>query len=123
RSAAQLGIAQLLATPITDAAGVERGVDSIANAPAALPAGLHVGMVAKADDPAGIHAYPWPVASIGAFKYDDFVLSVPTSQGPVAVTPAGPRGSGNGAVVVQYAPTGHPLRTKLKRAKKPLILP
>lgn len=123
KSADRLGIGPLLDTPITDAAGVETWVDSIANASVPLPAGLHVGVVSKNDDPAGIHHYPWPVASIGAFKYDDFVLFVPTSQGTVAVTPAGPRGSGNGAVVVQYAQSTHPLRAKLRRAKKPLVLP
>lgn len=126
KSAAKLGITKLLASGISDAAGVAAWVDSICNASVPLLAGDHVGIVKKAGDPAGIHHYPWPVACIEFFKYDDFTLFVTTPQGKVAVTPVAPRGSGDGRVAVVYADSSHPLRAKLRNAHKtgkPVVLP
>jgi uncharacterized protein DUF6424 len=55
---AELGIAGLLAAPITDAAGVATWTDSICNASVPLPAALHTGVLPAAG---GVHHYPTPV--------------------------------------------------------------
>jgi hypothetical protein len=63
---------ELLATPVTDAAGVAAWTDSIFNASLPLPAGAHTGVLPHG---AGYHHYPKPI-----------------------VVPVSPRGSGDGRV-------------------------
>jgi hypothetical protein len=112
--AEELGIRELLDTPITDAAGVARWTDSICNASVALPPSLHTGVLPKAG---GIHHYPSPVAEIALFKYDDFQLWVQDSSGkPAAVVPVSQRGSGDARVRVLYASPDTPLAEKLSQS-------
>jgi Family of unknown function (DUF6424) len=98
-----LGIRDLLDTPITDAAGVQRWTDSICNASLPLPAALHTGVLPGAKT-GGIHHYPTPIAEIELIKRDDFDLWV---RGPndelVALVPVAPRGSGDGDTRVLFA--------------------
>jgi uncharacterized protein DUF6424 len=99
--AEELGIRQLLDTPITDAKGVEKWTDSICNASVALVPTMHTGVLPKAG---GVHHYPAPIVEIGTFKYDDFQLWVTDAQGqPVAVAPVRSRGRGDGRVQVLYS--------------------
>ncbi len=99
--AEELGIRQLLDTPITDAAGVEAWTDSICNASVALTPSMHTGVQPKGG---GVHHYPAPVVEIDTFRYDDFKLWVTDSEGqPAAVVPVGKRGSGDGRVQVVYS--------------------
>jgi hypothetical protein len=114
----------LLANPITDADGVQAWTDGIFNASVALPAGVHTGVLPAA---AGYHHYPKPIVDIEMFKYDDFTLFVTDSVGnPVAVTPVGRRGSGDGSVSVAWAdphtPLGQEKATKDETGDR-LILP
>jgi hypothetical protein len=96
-----LGIRELLDTPITDAEGVSRWTDSICNASVPLPEPAHRGVLPRAG---GLHHYPAPVAEIAFFKYDDFQLWVVDEQGnEVAVVPTSTRGSGDGRVEVLHA--------------------
>jgi hypothetical protein len=99
----ELGIRELLDTPITDAAGVARWTDSICNASVPLPAALHTGVLPTAAT-GGVHHYPTPITDIELIKRDDFDLWV---RGPndelVALVPVAPRGSGNGATRVLFA--------------------
>jgi hypothetical protein len=104
---AQLGYknaAAILTTPITDAVGMATWVDSIFNSCVPLPTARHVGTV-PATHVGGRHHYPAPITDIDLVKHDDYVLWVidPQSNTPVAVVPAGPRGSGNGRVRVVHA--------------------
>jgi hypothetical protein len=108
-AAAELGIAGLLATPVTDAAGIARWTDSICNASVPLPAGLHTGVISAHQAEGGVHHYPAPVAEIQVFKYDDFNLWVSDAEGTHAVAPVGPRGSGDKRVHVLYAHPGSAL--------------
>ncbi len=116
--------AGLLASPIKDADGVQAWTDGIFNASVAIPAGLHTGVLPQA---AGYHHYPKPIVDIDRFKYDDFTLFVADPQGnPVAVTPVGRRGSGNGAVSVAWADPHTPLgrrKAASDEAGERLILP
>jgi hypothetical protein len=115
---------RLLTTPITNADQVAAWTDGIFNASVALPAGAHTGVLPKA---AGYHHYPKPILDIETFKYDDFTLFVDDGQGnPVAVTPAGRRGSGNGAVHVAWADPHTPLgkqQLEHEGAGRRLVLP
>jgi hypothetical protein len=121
---AELGIADLLNTPITDAAGVARWTDSICNAGVPLPANEHTGVLPAG---AGVHHYPTPVTDIDLIKYDDFQLWVTDDQGqPAAVTPVAPRGSGESCVHVEYATPGSHLDAKKHEAEaggRALVLP
>jgi Family of unknown function (DUF6424) len=90
----ELGIRELLDTPITDAAGVARWTDSICNASLPLPAAVHTGVLPKAST-GGFHHYPAPVAEIELVKRDDFTLWVKTPDGIAAVVPVGAPGSGD----------------------------
>lgn len=115
--AEELGIRELLDTPITDARGVARWTDSICNASVALPKPLHTGVLPRAG---GLHHYPAPVAEIALFKYDDFELWVRDEEGqPTAVAPVGPRGSGDGRVRVLFATPGTRLEARLAAATPP----
>jgi hypothetical protein len=112
--AEELGIRELLDTPITDAAGVARWTDSICNASVALPKQVHTGVLPKFG---GIHHYPAPVAEIAMFKFADFELWVKDATGsPAAVVPVDKRGSGDGRVRVLYATPGTPLAEKLSQS-------
>ena len=58
----ELGIRELLDTPITDAAGISRWTDSICNASLPLPAAFHTGVLPKASTPLNLDveaATPW----------------------------------------------------------------
>lgn len=91
----------LLTTPVIDATGIAAWTDGIFNASVPLPADLHTGTLPKA---AGYHHYPKPIVDILSFKHDDFTLFVTDEQGqPAAVTPVGPRGSGDARVAVAWA--------------------
>ena len=105
---AELGIRELLDTPITDAAGVARWTDSICNASLPLPASFHTGVLPHAPT-GGVHHYPTPIAEIELFKQDDFDLWVETPDGEVAaVVPVAPRGSGDGRTRLIFAATPVP---------------
>jgi hypothetical protein len=102
-AADELGIRELLDTPITDAAGVARWTDSICNASVPLPAAVHVGVLPGAPT-GGIHHYPSPIAEIDLFKRDDFTLWVePPAGGVAAVVPMAPPGSGDGRTRLLFA--------------------
>jgi hypothetical protein len=99
----ELGIRELLDTPIVDADGVARWADSICNASLPLPAPLHTGVLPGAST-GGIHHYPSPIAEIELFKRDDFDLWVrPPDGGVAAVVPVAPRGSGDGRTRLLFA--------------------
>jgi len=104
---AELGIRDLLDTPITDPAGVARWTDSICNASVPLPAELHTGVIPHGG---GVHHYPAPIVEIATFKHADFQLWVTDAEGcPAAVAPVAPRGSGDARVHVLYAHPGSAL--------------
>jgi hypothetical protein len=85
-AAAELGIRELLDTPITDADGVARWTDSICNASVPLPKEDHTGLLPPM---AGVHGYPSPVTEIQLFKFDWFDLwhYSEETQEVVAATP------------------------------------
>jgi hypothetical protein len=122
-AAQELGIQQLLDTPITDAAGVAQWTDSICNASVPLPTPAHTGTLPAGD---GVHHYPSPITEIAFFKHDSFQLWVTDQQGnPAAVAPVSPPGSGDARVHVLYATPGTDLADKLGQAEaqsQPLIL-
>jgi Family of unknown function (DUF6424) len=122
-AAKELGIEDLLNTPITDAAGIAAWTDSICNASVPLPPEAHTGVLPKGG---GVHHYPSPVSEIAFFKHDDFQLWVTDSEGnPAAVAPVGRRGSGDGRVHVLYATPGSRLATHVQQCasqSQPLIL-
>lgn len=122
-AAEELGIAGLLATPITDAAGVARWTDSICNASVPLPPLLHTGVLPHGG---GVHHYPAPIVEIETFKRDDFQLWVTDGEGnPAAVAPVAPHGSGTGKVHVLWATPGSALHGKHAEATtagSPLVL-
>lgn len=120
----ELGIRQLLDTPITDAAGVANWTDSICNASVALTPSMHTGVLPQGG---GVHHYPAPIVEIDTIRYDDFKLWVTDAQGqPAAVAPVMPRGSGDGRVQVLYSTPNTDLNQQHKAAEargEALILP
>lgn len=120
----ELGIQQLLETPITDAAGIAQWTDSICNASVPLPAPAHTGVLPTGG---GVHHYPTPITDIEYFKQADFQLWVTDPQGqPAAVAPMQPRNSGDGRVHVLYATPGSDLDGQVKASEangEPLVLP
>lgn len=122
-AAAELGIQQLLDSPITDAAGVAQWTDSICNASVPLPTPAHTGVLPTGG---GVHHYPSPITEIAFFKHDDFQLWVTDQQGnPAAVAPLSPRGSGDARVHVLYATPGSDLAHQVSQSEassQPLIL-
>jgi hypothetical protein len=111
----ELGIRELLDTPITDAAGIARWTDSICNASLPLPKAFHQGILPAAVT-GGVHHYPSPIAEIALFKQDDFNLWVTDGNVQVAVVPVSARGSGDGRTRVLYSarrepPAASPLAT------------
>jgi hypothetical protein len=114
-AAEELGIRELLDTPITDAEGVARWTDGICNASVPMPSALHTGVLPKAG---GVHHYPTPITDISLFKYDDFQLWVEDEEGqPAAVAPVDVRGSGEGRVQVLYATPNTKLAAKQREAE------
>lgn len=109
---------ELLETPITDAAGVARWVDSLFNSCVPLAAGVHTGVLSDQSPVGGIHHYPKPVADIQFVKRDDFTLWVvdPVSGSRIAVVPHGPRGSGDGRVEVVHAEPGSEMHLRHRAA-------
>jgi len=107
--------AEILGTPITDADGVARWVDSIFNSCVPIPGSRHTGVLPKGG---GVHHYPTPITDIELVKHDDFVLWVtdPASGQPVAVVPVARRGAGVAEVQVVYATPGTALHGELQRA-------
>ncbi|MFJ9454252.1 DUF6424 family protein [Kitasatospora sp. NPDC101447] len=111
----ELGIRELLDTPITDAAGVQRWTDSICNASVPLPHEVHSAALPQGG---GVHHYPSPVTEIVFFKRDDFELWVVDAVGQaVAVAPVAKRGSGDGRVQVLFAAQESALHPELERAR------
>jgi hypothetical protein len=111
-----LGAKTLLTTPIVDATTIAAWTDGIFNASVALPAPLHTGVLPAG---AGYHHYPKPIVDILTFKHDDFVLFVTDAAGnPLAVTPVGPRGSGDGRVTVVWAQPGSPMALEQVTAER-----
>ncbi len=107
---AELGIRDLLDTPIVDATGIANWTDSICNASVPLPGDMHTGVLPTAG---GIHHYPAPVAEIAFFKQDDFQLWITDEQAnQVAVVPVAPRGSGDGRVQVLHVRPPDPAATR-----------
>lgn len=116
KSAAALGITELLATPIADAAGIALWTDSICNAGIPLPQPHHTGEI-NSGGHAGVHNYPTPVTEIEFFKHADFALWVTDEKGKeMAVTPTSARGSGDGSVEVQWAHSTSKHATAAKKA-------
>jgi Family of unknown function (DUF6424) len=112
--AEDLGIRELLDTPITDPAGVARWCDSLCNASVPLPASAHTGVLPANG---GVHHYPAPVVDIEFFKRDDFTLWVTDDEGnPAAVAPVGHPGSGDGRVHVLWAKPGSALHRQREDA-------
>lgn len=96
---------EVLTTPVTDAAGIERWTDGLFNS--CLPlARQHHSAVLPAG--AGEHHYPWPVKAADFVRHDDFQLwvALPGTTSFAAVVPVAPRGSGDGRVRLLYAPLG-----------------
>lgn len=105
------GAQAILETPITDADGVARWVDSVFNSCVPLPAPRHTGVLPKGT---GRHHYPTPITDIELVKYDDFVLWVtdPDSGTPAAVVPVARRGENVNKVRLAFATPGTALERK-----------
>ena len=112
---AELGIAELLSTPITDASTVAVWTDSICNSCVPLRAAEHTGLLPQGG---GEHHYPTPITDIQFFKHADFNLWVsdPASGTSAAVVPVAPRGSGESSVEVVYAQPGTALHHEVVAA-------
>ena len=114
--AEELGVQELLDTPITDAAGVGRWTDSVCNASVPLSAEAHSGVLPAGG---GVHHYPSPITEIAFIKQDDFQLWVTDEEGhPAAVAPVAPAGSGDGRVHVLWANPGSELHARHHEAAK-----
>jgi hypothetical protein len=116
---------ELLDTTISEPVTLAHWVDGIFNASVPLGAADHTGVLPSA---AGVHHYPTPVKDGEFIKRDDFELWVtdPESRKKVAVAPIDYRGSGDGRVQVEYAPSGTKLHASLRRSHtqgKLLVLP
>ena len=122
-AAKELGIQDLLDSPITDADGVARWTDSICNASVPLSAKHHTGTLPQGG---GVHHYPTPIVDIQFFKRADFNLWVLDGQGNItAVVPVSPPKSGDGRVQVLYSTPNSDLNHKHKQAEhagNPLIV-
>lgn len=92
----------ILNTPISDAEGVAKWVDSIFNCCLPLPSKRHAAVLTTG---AGVHHYPTPITDIELIKYSDFTLWVTSSTNTqVAVVPVAPRGAGVNKTQLVYAP-------------------
>jgi hypothetical protein len=113
----ELGIRDLLDTPITDAEGVARWTDSICNASVPLPQPVHTGVVPPAVT-GGVHHYPTPITDIDLFKRDDFNLWVTTPDGNVAaLVPVAAPGSGDSRTRVLLAAVAPPVEEETPLAR------
>src|SRR5262249_48200618 len=94
---------KVLNTPITDAGGIARYVDSLYNACVPLPQPVHTGAINRANDRAGgKHPYPAPNDDTVFFCRSDFHPFVydKATKTTVHVVPVAPRGSGDGRLRV-----------------------
>src|SRR5262249_41640144 len=94
---------KILNTPITDAAGIARYVDSLYNACVPLPQPVHTGAITRANDrAAGKHTSPAPNDDTVFFCRSDFHPFVydKATKTTVHVVPVAPRGSGDGRLRV-----------------------
>jgi hypothetical protein len=94
---------QVLNTPITNADGIAKYVDSLYNACVPLPQPVHTGAIsATSDRSAGKHTYPAPNDDTVFFCRSDFHPFVydKKSNTTYHVAPVAPRGSGDGRVRV-----------------------
>ena len=119
----------ILTTPITDAGGIARYVDSIWNSCVPIPQPGHTGTIGAASPlGAGVHNYPEPMCAIPRVMRSDFVPFVvdQATQTAAVVAPVAPRGSGDGRVRVLFAEKGNPLAAQHDAAHNAggaLILP
>lgn len=108
---------EILATPITDHAGVARWTDSLFNACVPLSPGMHMGVVSQRQAIGGWHHYPKSIWDSQVTKRDDFALWVTDEEGnPAAVAPVGHPGSGDGRVHVLWAKPGSALHRQREEA-------
>jgi hypothetical protein len=94
---------KVLNTPITDADGIARYVDSLYNACVPLPQEVHTGAISATNDrSAGKHSYPTPNDDTVFFCRSDFHPFVydKATKTTVSVVPVAPRGSGDGRLRV-----------------------
>lgn len=109
----------LLHTPIADADGVAKYVDSIWNSCVPIPQPGHTGAVnAKTPTASGVHNYPEPMCAIPRVMHADFVpFVVDAKTGATAVVaPVAPRGANDPRVRVLFAERGHPLAAQRNAA-------
>jgi hypothetical protein len=115
-AAKELGIEELLSTPIKDAAGVARWTDSICNASVPLRPAQHTGTLPLGG---GIHHYPGPIIDIQFFKYADFDLWVLDEEGnPAAVVPLKPKGSHDWHTRLVYSTPNSKLNHEHRQAQR-----
>lgn len=115
-AAKELGIEDLLATPIKTADDVARWTDSICNASVPLSAVKHTAVLPRGG---GLHHYPAPIAEIDFFKFASFNLWVLDENGePAAVAPVSPPGSGDSRVRVLFATPGTALHAAHEQAQR-----
>jgi hypothetical protein len=114
----------LLSKTMSTADDIAAWTDGIFNASVPLPANQHTGVLPTG---AGFHHYPKPIVDIELFKHDDFTLFVTDANGAkVAVTPVGPRGSGDGRVALAWAPEGsasHDAQQAAQQVGQQVVLP
>lgn len=111
---------ELLSTPVTDADGIAKYVDSIWNSCVPIPQLNHTGRVrARSPLAAGVHNYPESMCAIPRVMRADYVPFVvdPATKTAVVVAPVAPRGSGDGRVRVLFAEKGHPLAKRKETAR------
>jgi len=114
----------VLDTPITDAAGVARFVDSLFNACVPLPQPMHTGSIkAGALRAAGKHTYPTPNNDTVFFCRDDFQPFVydASTDAVVHVAPvatSGPHANKVRVLAVHAPDANHAVAKKLERAER-----
>ena len=111
----------ILTTPVVDAAGVAKYVDSIWNACVPIPQPQHTGAVKPTNLlAAGVHTYPEPACAIERVMVDTFVPYIvdAKTQTTATVVPVAPPGSGDARVRVVATEKGHPLHAEEQAAHK-----
>jgi hypothetical protein len=123
--------AAVLDTPILDAAGVARFVDSLFNACVPLPQPVHTGSIKpKAPRAAGKHTYPTPNTDTLFFCRDDFQPfvydeSTDATYHVAPVATSGPNAKKVRVLAVHAPDADHPVAKKLtsaERAGRALVL-